>query len=551
MIRRNPLLVHGSAGAFPRAATRLVRGLRAWPTGLGLAGLLVLGIGCMSSASASTRNYLTVEGRVIDRAGNSMGSTWIFCTGSRRASAMTDSAGRYQLQIPGATLEQLQQASLRIRIQARHKGYTFALATGQPELGLEMKVIKQESRLASLLVRSNDSSAVQAVASSAVLDANPRALITAVFVGSKGTQPETSPVPLTVSDEVTLAGDTESIPEADGDYAAPGTPVPLDPRLLAKSEAGAKPRPDDPGAVLRVEPPGTKSASRAAAPQGVSAPGSAASSSGPSTMSAPSSNTSGAGTTNATGGAAPAQTVTNPKTKKTKPPKQPKNSDKPRVYRPGLDARANPDPPSAGTASPDPPAAPSATSQSAPDPPAPSAQNPPASTSGSVYDASGGGFRPKSNRKTTGDLFKEVLERDEALSDVGRVPPPPATQVGATDRKIGDPAAPPGSANTLPTCDCAIRGTVEVQSDRPLPSSTEVVIAVEGAEYSTTVELFMGSPRAFEIKSAPCGVHRILMWTRSKQRFVLTTAEPRAECTPGNVQQMRLIMEPVARWGSR
>ena len=100
-------------------------------------------------------------------------------------------------------------------------------------------------------------------------------------------------------------------------------------------------------------------------------------------------------------------------------------------------------------------------------------------------------------------------------------------------------------------CDCTIRGTVEVQWDRPLSSRTEVVIAVEDApDVTTSAELFMGSPRAFEIHSAPCGVHRLLLWTRSKQRFVMVSTEPRVVCTPRSMQQMRLVLEPVARWGA-
>src|SRR6185295_11127819 len=107
-----------------------------------------------------------------------------------------------RVEIPGATLEELQRTPLRIRVQARLKGWRFALASGATELGLEMKVAKEE-RLAKLRVRSNDSSAVAAVASSVVLDANPRALIEAQFVGSKGAQVESTPAILSFSDEVT------------------------------------------------------------------------------------------------------------------------------------------------------------------------------------------------------------------------------------------------------------------------------------------------------------------------------------------------------------
>ena len=78
-----------------------------------------------------------------------------------------------------------------------------------------------------------------------------------------------------------------------------------------------------------------------------------------------------------------------------------------------------------------------------------------------------------------------------------------------------------------------------------------VVISVEDAPEATALaELFMGSPRAFEIHPSPCGSHRLLLWTRSRQRFVLASTEPRVVCTPGGVQQLRLVLEPIARWGA-
>src|SRR5437773_1103395 len=106
--------------------------------------------------ASSPRNYLTVEGEVFDRLATPLPGTWIFCTGSRRASAIADSTGAFRLEIPGATLEELERSPLKIRIAARRKGWRFALADGSPELGLELKVTK-DNRLSHLRLRSNDS----------------------------------------------------------------------------------------------------------------------------------------------------------------------------------------------------------------------------------------------------------------------------------------------------------------------------------------------------------------------------------------------------------
>src|SRR5258706_9806416 len=110
-------------------------------------------------ALGSTRNYLTVQARVLDRQAATIPGTWVFCIGSRRASVKVDSSGAYSLEIPGATLEDLQHTPLKIRIQARHKGYRFALANGAPELGLEQSVVRDATPLSRLRVRSNDGAA--------------------------------------------------------------------------------------------------------------------------------------------------------------------------------------------------------------------------------------------------------------------------------------------------------------------------------------------------------------------------------------------------------
>src|SRR5216117_1406152 len=93
--------------------------------GAALVATLIAGV-----SDASTRNYLTIEGQVLDHLATPLPGTWIFCTGSRRASAITDSTGEFRLEIPGATLEELGHTPLKIRVAARRKGWRFALSDG-------------------------------------------------------------------------------------------------------------------------------------------------------------------------------------------------------------------------------------------------------------------------------------------------------------------------------------------------------------------------------------------------------------------------------------
>ena len=143
--------------------------------------------------------------------------------------------------------------------------------------------------------------------------------------------------------------------------------------------------------------------------------------------------------------------------------------------------------------------------------------------------------------------LQRVYSRYDPMVSVGARPEAPSRRVPEAHSRDFYPDEIPTNAEQ---CDCVIRGTVEVQSDYPLRGRTEVVIAVEDAPQVTgNVELFMGSPRGFEIRRAPCGVHRLRLYTRSKQRFVLISVEPRVVCRDGSKQQIRLVMEPVARWG--
>jgi hypothetical protein len=108
------------------------------------------------------------------------------------------------------------------------------------------------------------------------------------------------------------------------------------------------------------------------------------------------------------------------------------------------------------------------------------------------------------------------------------------------------PTAATAASSTRADCRCRIQGTVEVEWDRPLQGRTPVTIYLDDhPDVQDTVELFMGSPRAFELKDVPCGPHRLLFKTHSKQRFALVSNEPRVDCTAGGYHQTRIVIQPL------
>ncbi len=103
-------------------------------------------------------------------------------------------------------------------------------------------------------------------------------------------------------------------------------------------------------------------------------------------------------------------------------------------------------------------------------------------------------------------------------------------------------ANPPGGA--AQTSSCRVRGTLEVEADRPLAESMKVDVFIDGMPgHTDTVELFMGSPRTFDLGWVPCGPQAVGFTTHSRQRFRLRTLSP-ITCRPGEIQHVRLVLEP-------
>lgn len=126
-------------------------------------------------------------------------------------------------------------------------------------------------------------------------------------------------------------------------------------------------------------------------------------------------------------------------------------------------------------------------------------------------------------------------------SAIRRVPASPArgaAEVGALTLADVEP---------IDDCECLIRGTVELHPDHLLTDRLRVFVSLARApSVRDTLELFMGSPRAFELPALRCGTWALHVEAVSKRDFsVVSTDGSRAiECPRGGLHQLRIVLAP-------
>jgi hypothetical protein len=107
------------------------------------------------------------------------------------------------------------------------------------------------------------------------------------------------------------------------------------------------------------------------------------------------------------------------------------------------------------------------------------------------------------------------------------------------------PVSPPSPPVEEP-CRCRINGTLEVDSDRPLQERTAIEISLtDDLAARDTVELFMGSPRAFDLGLRPCATHRLRLQILTGRPFFLVSDAP-IDCAGGG-RSVRLVLVPSGR----
>lgn len=145
---------------------------------------------------------------------------------------------------------------------------------------------------------------------------------------------------------------------------------------------------------------------------------------------------------------------------------------------------------------------------------------------------------------------------DEPASAARQTEPPNETRAGPGGLKRVEPfpLAPVrrGWRDTLSvaisdSCACRIKGTIELQFDRLLSAPLQLVISVRGLPaIRDTVELFMGSPRAFALDPVPCGVRSLDVQALAHRPFrvVTRTAVENIGCAANALRQPRIIIAP-------
>ncbi len=161
---------------------------------------------------------------------------------------------------------------------------------------------------------------------------------------------------------------------------------------------------------------------------------------------------------------------------------------------------------------------------------------------------------PKQSKSASATSSNQTT-RSKSKSGAG---PKPATTapVAATVTHASAPAepahpapAPAAAATDSAACTCRVTGTVEATAGDPLPGPLRVAVGlVDAPAFADTVVLDMGSPRPFELRGVPCGMHRLEVRPLSeKPRYQVRDADRvlPLRCARGERVQVRI--ELVAR----
>ena len=139
-----------------------------------------------------------------------------------------------------------------------------------------------------------------------------------------------------------------------------------------------------------------------------------------------------------------------------------------------------------------------------------------------------------------------------SASHAGPPSPPETTRV--VNAPAGSPnapralGAPSPAAETPDTCACRLRGTVEIDWDRPLDRNFPVELTLEGpALQSTQVDMFMGSPREFRFGPLPCGDYRLTVATSGRWHFTFERGDTVLAVPCRGSAQKRVILAPAKR----
>jgi hypothetical protein len=545
-----------------------------------------------SSAGATPRNTLTFHGQVRDSSGAPIPQAWVYTRGSRRVGVYADSAGRYELVVPGALPEEMARVPFKLRVQARSRGWRIALANGALELGIEMQVSIDSASAPRLRVRSNEAAAARAVANAGMLEAGPRLALDLDFSGTRGEQMENPPVELPVVEEVRItapvrvtaqqptpirtapgpikalvaraAAPTPSAPSPHG--AAAQAQVRADTafaaraRLASDSTRAEKRRQKDEAGRARAEERRLKQeAHRAAAIERHTARQAERAAAAARKSAAAEKRASAADR-----GADAASTRDHRRPRVVRPALAPDEQARSEKHRPraaraetsgrgassGVQSTKGGDSGSVRTPVPD-----SRTDSNVVAGSEPTAHAGPPDTSptsaepaGAILAESNPAPEAASTPAASPAESTSVAVVLTSAHDPRASQPPPRPESARPQAPPSEPAASP-VAIAQDSCSCRVSGTVEINSDRSIDPKTLVELWVDGSPPARcVVEMFLGSPRAFALQSVPCGPHRIQFRVHARQRYALSLPrDPLVDCTRGLGRDLDLVFTPTRK----
>lgn len=443
--------------------------------------LLVPAVPCAAPTATSRAATFLFSGTIAEPGGRPVRGAKVLLEGLAEPAAVTDAEGRYSFSYAVPDVAALAAAPLRLVLRASHKGWNLALATGESALVAELRFVRAADGSARLEVRSSDAGLASALAVSFRVPGDATVAWRGDFTRQIGAEDRSQPK-LTTLEIVSVAP------------PAPATGVATAPPVVARADSAAAPatRPDSAKTAPPVAVPSPVLQLRPERPESMrlfpSAP-------------------------------------------------EPGTTPKPAPTPARVPDRA----PVVTRATPAVPALPA--------PPGDSllarvmAKEKIVNGSGPLFGPLGWGVvldtasRPGIRVSVRPDTTAPAPEGAGSVAGAG----------GGSALRVALGRALP---NTQPpalagrACECLVKGTVEVSSDRPLRGALRVVVSLANAPaLRDTVVLFMGSPRPFDLGPVPCGSHRLDVHPLSSRRFaVAPPALAVFDCLAGRTQQFRVVL---------
>lgn len=465
-----------------------------------------LAFATLAVAHPGDRKTLVVRGRTIDAEGFPISKTRVWVDGLGKVSMLSNADGRFSLELPIGSAEEIRAKPIRLAVRAEHKGWRFVIPGGDAMLALELGLEPGAGGNLQSVARSNVDRFAAAAAQILAIEGAGVGLMEINFLGTKGEATGKEKWP-------TLSRTAR----ASLDYPMGGSTPASGPTVQSA------PSPSATTAAAQASSTGTSGGGHSAAKTTESSTpnlsGTTPSASAPKT---------GSSAAKISGAAVGVQ-----KASKSKDKNAPATDAKREVSRVRASAaRESVKAVQKAAAHGDPVAVVQDRARKALERGARgTSSDPPDNTLARAFQTNAA----DSGRSTGGGAVPRV------------VPAPPAGESRSRSAPLVIRAARHLTASAADSCECRITGTVEVQSNQPLkrPERVEVSL-VWYPQVRDTVELFMGSPRPFELGPTRCGPQRLRLKVLTGGRFDVRSGDAMGgfRCEGGHVVEQRVVLVP-------